>query len=197
MSGKDVPVQTSTFTGPIIVLVGPAGSGKSTLADILAPPSSDARIKSITTRKPRSYENAQTSDHAFVSDEKFAWHRNFGSIICVREFTMGDKTKVYYGIDKGAVSKDTASPYKVVVLDPDGAKEFKAAYHDQAKIFYLTNESRDDRICRLIQRGDDIADIRKRLACDSVDFAFYSDWDRVTNSSLFNLKSNSGRLTTI
>lgn len=197
MSDKDVTIQPATFTGPIIVLVGPAGSGKSTLADILAPTSSDARIKSITTRKPRSYENAQTSDHTFVSDEKFALYRNFGSIICVREFTMGDKTNVYYGIDKGAVSKDTASPYKVVVLDPEGAKEFKATYPDQAKIFYLTNESRDDRICRLIHRGDDMADIKKRLECDSVDFAFYSDWDRVTNSSLFNLKSNNGRLTTI
>ena len=197
MSDKDVLVQPSTFTGPIIVLVGPAGSGKSTLADILAPPTSTARIKSLTTRKPRSYENGQTSDHTFVSDEKFAWYCNFGSIICVREFVMGDNTKVYYGIDKGAVRKNTESPYKVVVLDPDGAKELKAAYPDQAKIFYLTNESRDDRIYRLIQRGDDIADIQKRLECDSVDFAFYSDWDRVMNSSLFNLKSNNGRPTTI
>ena len=195
MSDKDVPVQPSTFTGPIIVLVGPAGSGKSTLADILAPPSSDARIKSVTTRAPRAYENDQTSDHIFVSNDTFAWCYNLGSIICFRTFTMSDNRTVRYGINKGVVQKATTSQYKVVVLDPDGAKEFKETYPDQAKIFYLTNESRDDRICRLIQRGDDMADIKKRLESDSVDFAFYSDWDLVTDASLFHLKNTNGRTT--
>lgn len=195
MSDKDVTIYPATFTGPIIVLVGPAGSGKSTLADILAPPSSDARIKSVTTRKPRVYENEQNSDHIFISNDKFALYRNFGSIICVREFTMSNDTKVYYGISKDDVCKPTKSPSKVVVLDPDGAKEFKETYPDQAKIFYLTNESRDDRICRLIQRGDDMADIKKRLECDSIDFAFYSDWDLVTDASLFHLKNTNGRTT--
>ncbi len=55
----------------VLVLIGPSGSGKSTLVHELRRRGTVELMASWTTRLPRTDEETDSSDHRFVSDERF------------------------------------------------------------------------------------------------------------------------------
>ena len=143
----------------IVTIVGPSGSGKSTLEAKLVNLASYygnniSKCVSHTSRSPRQGE-IEGKDYYFVDVEFFK--NNKSDFIEYVEF--GNST---YGLHKDSISDGL----NILVAEPSGYNQIMEHFGDNVIGIKLeTSNSRH----RMIDRGDKISDIDKRLEFDDIE----------------------------
>lgn len=154
-----------------IVLIGPSASGKTTLARALED-LGVRRIRSYTTR-PRRPQEGTRADYEFVSDWEFESLRQSRSMSVVREYRVASGDVWKYGVslrdfDDGISPADT-----VCILDAEGYMELRSIV---PRVFgVLLDVPEDVRERRIIARGDDREESRRRLHADEKAFSWITE----------------------
>lgn len=146
----------------MIVLIGKTCSGKTTVAETLEEKGVE-KVVTVTTRKKRPGE-VMGRDYIFVTQEFFNNMENRGEFAETAHYVMAGDIPVSYG----SLKKDYESGDKVIVLSPSGLKAVRKAGIDVFAVYV----SLDDETIRqrLISRGDDPAEAKRRLEADDADF---------------------------
>ena len=136
----------------IYLIVGPSGSGKTTIANELRDVYGFKTVESYTTRPPR-YKGEL--GHIFVTDEEFD---KLGEMVAYTE---------YNGYRYG-VTAEIIDANDIYVIDPPGVEHMRKHYHGGKGIIAIGLEvSETIRALRMMNRGDKIEDILKRIEIDS------------------------------
>lgn len=138
----------------MLVLTGPSASGKTEIAKILINNHKLIKLVTYTTRPPRLGE-VDGVDYHFISVAEFLKLKDKDEFI---ETTFYNNN--YYGSRK----KDVALN-KVVVLDPSGLNQYYEALGNKLVSVFLETPKKV-RIKRMIARGDQKEDIKKRIKND-------------------------------
>lgn len=140
----------------IYLIAGPSGSGKSSIARSLTKQYGLKEVSSYTERPPR-YEGE--SGHVFVTPEEF----DAAGKMCA--FT------VYNGYRYG-VPEQTVEDSDIYVIDPAGIKYMWEHYSGKKEIVVIgIYAPEEDRSARMLERGDDPANVEKRLDLDQKAFS--------------------------
>lgn len=144
---------------PFILLVGRSGSGKTTVSDHLEKIYGMKQVKSYTTRKKRY--DTETS-HIFSNlDTAFNDLRN-GTVVAV---TLFDDN--YYWANSEQIENSD-----IYVIDLDGVEYFLKQYHGKKKIIVIFLDIIPSvAFNRMLDRGDHIEDIIKRMTHDEISFS--------------------------
>lgn len=136
----------------MIVLIGKSGSGKDTILKELKKYGFKAII-SYTTRPKRHYE-VDGVDYHFITEEDFFKKQKedfFIETTCYNNW--------HYGLAKEDCVEDG-----IVIVEPNGLKQLQSKI-DDVLVFYV-EASLETRINRLYKRGDDPAEIGRRIISD-------------------------------
>lgn len=158
----------------VLGICGKSGSGKDTLIKMIKDRNRDIyRMVKASDRPPRKYEkNGQ--DYWYFTKEDFKEAERTGSFITVQSFKVANGETWDYGIfqndieeclDSDCLCLITLTPYEVEAL----YKKLNKNQLDRLYILYL-NITDDIRRKRLLERGDDIAEINRRIDADNADF---------------------------
>lgn len=158
----------------VLGICGKSGSGKDTLIKMIKDRNRDVyRMVKASDRPPRKYEkNGQ--DYWYFTKEDFKEAERTGSFITVQSFKVANGETWDYGIfqndieeclDSDCLCLITLTPYEVEAL----YKKLNKNQLDRLYILYL-NITDDIRRKRLLERGDDIAEINRRIDADNADF---------------------------
>lgn len=143
----------------IVLLVGASGSGKTSIANELCKKYGWTSVNSYTTRPPR-FENEP--GHLFVSEEEM-------DRIVSEDTVVG--FDIYNGYRYCATAKQI-DENDVYVVNPGGVITLKNLYKGSKKIKLINLVTpKDERIERMMKRGDSSDDILDRLDYDETDFA--------------------------
>ena len=144
----------------IILLVGKSASGKSTIAKYLEDEYGIKQVLSYTTRPMREGEEDNPT-HIHVTDEEFDELKNFVGY-------------TEYDGHRYAATEEQVSECGVYVIDPDGVEFFKKNYNGTKDVVVVYVEAnRQIRMRRMLDRGDDVRSMTKRLDEDDKRFHLY------------------------
>lgn len=147
-----------------LVLIGKSGSGKSTVAKLLEKEYGLRRIVTFTTRPIREGERDGV-DYRFVNKKTFDVFKKAGFFAETADYKT-EKGIWSYGSAKLDYEEE-AGP-GVIVLTPAGVKAIKKA---GVKCVCIYLRAKDETLMiRLANRGDDIAEMLRRLRHDDEDF---------------------------
>ena len=138
----------------MICLIGGSASGKSTVEKILCNEYGFTKLTSYTTRQPRDGE-INGVDYHFISDEEFIKKEKEGFFA---------EHAVYNGWRYGSAVEDCTDD-KVAVLTPHGFRQLKKNPNLNIVSFYF-DVPRRDRLVKILQRGDNIEEAKRRDASD-------------------------------
>lgn len=141
----------------MIVLVGPSASGKTEISKILMNQYGYEKCVTTTTRAKRSGE-VNGIDYHFVSKEMFNLLKDKNAFV---------ETTVYHDHFYGLQVKDLRSK-GVVVLDPEGVNHL-LRWGIDIYIIYI-KVKKDVRLARMIDRGDDLEVVERRISNDDLLF---------------------------
>lgn len=144
----------------MIILVGASASGKSVVAKKMIEKYNIQKVVTYTTRPMRVGE-VDGVDYHFISKEQFI--RKMNNDFFVESAHYNDN---YYGTAYGDISKN-----KVLIVEPNGANVYFEKLKNQVVIIYL-NASESERKKRMIDRGDLLENVNKRLLSDKDYFDF-------------------------
>lgn len=158
----------------VLGICGKSGSGKDTLIRMIKDRNKEIyRMVKASDRPPRKYEkNGQ--DYWYFTKEDFKEAERTGSFITVQSFKVANGETWDYGIfqndieeclDSDCLCLIILTPYEVEAL----YKKLNKNQLDKLYILYL-NITDDIRRKRLLERGDDIAEINRRIDADNADF---------------------------
>lgn len=168
----------------LIAIVGPTCSGKTTLANILRDKYNIPRRLTYTTRPPRNGEK-DGEDYYFVSESWFMSHINEFDETQGYEVASGEKW--WYGSILYDGRRDLKVPLETIILTPKG---FKAVKDKLGGIVYVKAHP-FTRYGRGLKRGDDPAELARRIGMESYDFEdFEQHLDR--NFKAIKLVTDSG-----
>jgi len=154
-----------------IVLIGPSASGKTTLARALED-IGVRRIRSYTTRPRRPQEGAR-ADYEFVSDWEFESLRQSRSMSVVREYRVASGDVWKYGVSLKDFDDDISPADTVCILDAEGYLELRTIV---PRVFgVLLDIPEEVRERRIIARGDDREESRRRLHADEKAFSWITE----------------------
>lgn len=161
----------------MLILVGHSASGKTEIANELKRDYDMKKIITYTTR-PKRVNEVDDVDYHFVSEERFLELREKDFFVETTNFNG-----YYYGSSKEDVKDDA-----VVILDPEGLKNFKNSKLDNIIAIFL-NCDENIRFNRMINRGDNPTLAKERLIHDREKFAFENlvDIDEIINTSVFSI----------
>ena len=142
----------------MLVLVGPSASGKSAIVKCLESKYGIKKFITCTTRPMRVGE-VDKVDYYFMTKEEFNVRYNNNEFI---------ETVFYNGNYYGTL-KSEAGINKVVILEPQGLKNFLESVDNIYSVFLHTNP--DILKQRMINRGDSMLDVNKRLENDKILFS--------------------------
>lgn len=142
----------------MLVLVGPSASGKSAIVKCLESKYGIKKFITCTTRPMRVGE-VDKVDYYFMTKEEFNTHYTNNEFI---------ETVFYNGNYYGTL-KSEAGINKVVILEPQGLKNFLESVDNIYSVFLYTNP--DILKQRMISRGDSMLDVNKRLENDKILFS--------------------------
>jgi len=158
----------------ILGICGKSGSGKDTLINMIKTNNKHCyKMVKASDRPPRIYEKNGQDYWCFTKEDfKEAEKANF--FITVQSFKVANGEIWDYGIFKSdfkeCLNSDclclvTLTPYEVETL-------YKKLTKEQLDNFYIIylNVTDDVRRKRLLERGDDIAEINRRIEADNKDF---------------------------
>ena len=129
----------------MIVIIGASASGKTEISKILQNNFNYKKCITTTTRPMRTGE-VNDVDYHFIQKEKFV------------EYAIYNDN--YYGINKKDISDNL-----IVVVEPQGANSLIDEIPNDIFIVYVET-SKDLRKMRMIDRGDKLEQIQKRLFLD-------------------------------
>lgn len=138
----------------MIILIGPSASGKTEIAKKLISTFGYKKFVTTTTRNKRVGE-IDGVDYYFISVDEFKENLTNNKFI---ETTIYNNN--YYGSFKSEMADN-----KVLIVEPNGLKAFQSL-NDPHIISFFIDSSEDDRYERMIKRGDEINDIKRRLHND-------------------------------
>ncbi len=142
----------------MLILVGPSASGKTEAVKILTSKYDLEKLVTYTTRSMRKNE-INHKDYHFITKEEFEEkikNNFFLEYVCYNDY--------YYG----TAYEDLASN-KVVILEPAGVMKYKEKAPNLVKVCYLRTPI-NTRLSRMIERGDDEEQIKKRIENDDLIF---------------------------
>ena len=162
----------------MIVLAGASASGKTEVAKELAKRYGITKVITTTTRNIRVGET-NGKDYFFVTKERFEEMIKEGRFV---EHTLYNGN--YYGS-----TKDQIAPNKCVVIDPKGLKAYIALNDPNIVTFFLDSKE-ETRYARMLQRGDNPEDAKKRIEHDRTAFKpeNVADVDYHADSENFNFE---------
>ncbi len=149
------------MNGKIIAIVGQIASGKTTLAQFMEKRGFE-RIVTYTTRPKREGET-DGADYHFLSDAEFAEKVESGYFAETTEYNA-KFGRLRYGTSKESLETPNGVK-KVVVLNPQGVMTLKDAGYD-IFVVYL-DMPQEVLMRRALRRGDDPAEIGRRIADDT------------------------------
>ena len=146
----------------IIILIGESASGKSTIEKELVKRGFN-KIVSYTTRPIRKDE-IDGIDYHYISEEEFLnkLHEGFFA-----EYTIYNSW--YYGIAIPDCKNDS-----VVVVEPHGFSQLKKIEGLNIISFYIKVDERT-RLIRMVERGDNLLEVFRRIFSDQGVFQFIAD----------------------
>lgn len=142
----------------MIVLAGASASGKTEVAKELAKKYGIKKVITTTTRKIRVNE-LNGRDYFFVDKETFEEMIYDGKFV---EYTVFNDN--LYGS-----TKDQIAPNKCVVIDPAGLRAY-IGLNDPSIITFFLDSKEETRFRRMLERGDDENDAKKRVKHDRLAF---------------------------
>ena len=142
----------------MIVLSGASASGKTEVAKLLAKTYGITKIITTTTRPMRVGE-VNGKDYFFVSVDEFKKMIDEGRFV---EYTNYNNN--FYGS-----TKDQIQDNRCVVIDPSGLNAYMSLNDPRIVTFYL-EVTEETRYQRMLNRGDKIADAKKRILNDRIVF---------------------------
>lgn len=142
----------------MLIIVGPSAAGKTEVVKRLMEISHLRKLVTYTTRAMR-WQEVEGEDYHFISLQEFKdkLANNF-----FFEYVIYNEN--YYGTSRNDITKD-----KVVILEPNGLKEYVKNARDKVKICYLECQEKVRHV-RMINRKDQPAVINKRLKGDRIFF---------------------------
>lgn len=151
----------------LVILIGKSGSGKSSVGQELVN-RGYRRIITTTTRPPREGEQ-NAVDYTFVSDEDFESYKAEGCFVETREYTTAEGVWKYGSAVK---SFQNVTGKEVVILTPDALEKVKPVLDKYDKSYIVVYLTADDNVLRkrLYERGDESAEVERRLKADDTDF---------------------------
>lgn len=152
----------------MIILIGESGSGKTTILKELEKRGYRAAINH-TTREPRD-EELEKGEYIFLSKDKFEEMWNANQLLERVEF--GGE---YYGISSDSLADDVVT-IQIVETIPMIKQKIKELGKENVNlsVFYISVPS-EERIQRMLKRGDSIDSIQKRIAIDKEKFTHVQD----------------------
>lgn len=142
----------------MVVLSGASASGKTEVAKLLAKTFGITKIITTTTRAMRVNE-VNGKDYFFVSVDEFKKMIEDERFV---EYTFYNNN--FYGS-----TKDQIKDNRCLVIDPKGLLAYMSLKDPRIVTFYL-EVSEETRYKRMINRGDNIEDAKKRILNDRVVF---------------------------
>lgn len=142
----------------MIILVGASASGKTEIANILIKKYNYNKITTTTTREKREKEIDGVSYH-FVTKKEF---------LKLKEEDAFIETAIYQDEYYGTQKKDLVKK-SVIILEPIGANNLANYLKDNCFVV-LIESSKELRQQRIIKRGDNEEEIKKRLLKDDEHF---------------------------
>lgn len=139
----------------MIVIIGASASGKTEIAKLLQNNYKYQKCITTTTRDKRHNE-VDNIDYHFISKEEFKNKLENNEFV---EHTLYNDN--YYGINKKDVNENS-----LVIVDPNGANELIKQLGDDVFVVYVETK-KTLRKTRMINRGDDLELIEKRLNNDT------------------------------
>ena len=142
----------------MIVLSGASASGKTEVAKLLAKTYGVTKIITTTTR-PMRVNEVNGKDYFFVSVDKFKQMIDDDRFV---EYTNYNNN--FYGS-----TKDQIQDNRCVVIDPRGLTAYMSLNDPRIVTFYL-EVTEDTRYKRMLSRGDNVEDAKKRIINDRIVF---------------------------
>lgn len=142
----------------MLIIVGPSASGKTEVVKLLISKYGMKKLVTYTSRSMRVGEINHV-DYHFLDRCDFEKKIAEGFFLEHVEYNGN-----YYGTSFEGLDSD-----KVVILEPSGLKHYIKEAKDLVKICYITC-SKETRKERMIKRGDDPENIKKRLLSDDIIF---------------------------
>lgn len=105
----------------LLTITGPSGSGKTSIVRILEKTYGVPRIITCTTRPPRKKEKDGV-DYHFITDEVLEKHAKARDLIALARFDDHSYATIKQDIYDAFKDNDVA----VIIVEPDGAQQFKA-----------------------------------------------------------------------
>ena len=147
----------------MLVLCGKSAAGKNFLLNELINQGMK-RVITYTTRPMRDNEKDGV-DYYYVSEHLFEKLKNDNFFAETAEYHVANGDTWKYG---SAINDYKNSNNSVIILNPDGIKQIKKK-NIPICAFYL-DASKNTRLHRLSQRGDDPDEVNRRLETDDNDF---------------------------
>ena len=138
----------------MLIIVGPSAAGKTEVVKKLMEISKLKKLVTYTTRTMR-WQEVPGFDYHFISIEDFKEKLSENFFF---EYVIYNDN--YYG-----TALNDIAPDKVVILEPNGLKEYVERAKDKIKIVFLEC-SEETRHKRMVQRMDKAEIIKKRLKGD-------------------------------
>lgn len=148
--------------------MGKTGSGKDCIVTELVKHGYE-KIVTYTTRPIRNNE-VDGVTYNYISNEDFENKIKKGFFIEYKDFNVYDGSKWHYGTSKLSIKNIKDLDKKVIILSPKGYRDLLRELPIKHKSFYI--HSNDNVIKkRLLMRGDNENEIRRRLQQDNLDFS--------------------------
>lgn len=160
----------------LIVLTAPSGSGKTTIVKKILNEYSNIKLAiTYTTRLPRVGE-VDGVDYNFVSVDTFE------NMVEKNEFLEYEEVyyNQFYGCSKTLIDKNFNNGYStIMILDVKGAIKIKEIYKDDCLILFIKVSDIEILRKRLIDRGDILDSVNKRMDRVSEELEYEHLYDNV------------------
>ena len=147
----------------MIILIGESGSGKTTILNELEKRGFKKAINHTT--RPKRKTDDELNEYKFLSKEEFNKMWDEGKLLQRAEFN-----NEFYGISRDSLKPDVAR-----ISITDSVKDIKNRIEElkirdvDIKTFYIYVPE-EERINRMLKRGDNLESINKRLEIDKAKF---------------------------
>ena len=144
----------------VIILCGPGAAGKTTVANWLVENAGYSRVRSVTTRPPRSDKD---DEYYFVSPGTYEILEGTGETMLPKSFHIGDEVWWYALLRKQALDFENKL---VFILDPYAGLRLRTFHGADSELVFV-NADQDIRRRRMESRGDSFAHIQDRVRNDN------------------------------
>lgn len=143
----------------MILLVGPSASGKTEVGKYLETKYGFKKVITYTTRQKRQNE-VEEVDYHFIGKEEFL-------LLIEKKYFF--ETINYNGNYYGTALKDVTKQ-NYLIVDPNGVESYKNS--ELFTVSFFLDTPRQIRFERMISRGDDLADAKRRIGLDDERFDY-------------------------